>query len=37
MTPTLLLHLGAGYLHTSFSDQAPFLSFDPSRSGSLAS
>lgn len=33
ITPTLLLHLGAGYLHTSFSDRAPFLSFDPSQFG----
>jgi hypothetical protein len=31
LTPTLLLHLGAGYLHTSFSDRAPFLSFNPSQ------
>ena len=31
MTPTLLLHLGAGYYHTSFSDRAPFLNFDPSQ------
>lgn len=30
LTPTLLLHLGAGYMHTSFSDRAPFLGFDPS-------
>jgi hypothetical protein len=30
ISPTLLLHLGAGYLHTSFSDKAPFLKFDPS-------
>ncbi len=30
LTPTLLLHLGAGYYHTSFSDRAPFLSFNPS-------
>ncbi len=33
ITPTLLLHLGAGYLHTSFSDRAPFLSFNPSQFG----
>ncbi len=33
ITPTLLLHLGAGYLHTSFSDRAPFLSFNPSSFG----
>ena len=31
ISPTLLLHLGAGYLHTSFSDEAPFLKFDPSQ------
>ncbi len=29
LTPTLLLHLGAGYLHTSFSDKAPFLDYNP--------
>ncbi len=29
LSPTLLLHLGAGYLDTIFSDQAPFRSFDP--------
>ena len=33
ITPTLLLHLGAGYLHTSFSDRAPFLDFSPSSFG----
>ena len=33
LTPTLLLHLGAGMLHTSFSDRAPFLSFNPSTFG----
>ena len=33
ITPTLLLHLGAGYLHTSFSDRAPFLNFSPSSFG----
>src|SRR5579862_192853 len=33
LTPTILLHLGAGYLHTSFSDRAPFLSFNPSQFG----
>jgi hypothetical protein len=33
ITPTLLLHLGGGYLHTSFSDRAPFLKFDPSQFG----
>jgi hypothetical protein len=31
LTPTLLLHLGAGFLDTSFSDRAPFLSFNPSQ------
>ncbi len=31
LTPTILLHFGAGYLGTSFSDKAPFLSFDPSQ------
>jgi hypothetical protein len=31
ISPTVLLHLGAGYLHTSFSDKAPFLSFNPSQ------
>jgi len=30
ISPTLLLHVGGGYFHTSFSDKAPFLSFDPS-------
>jgi len=30
ISPTVLLHLGVGYLHTSFSDKAPFLKFDPS-------
>ena len=29
LTPTLLLHLGAGYYHTRFDDHAPFLNFDP--------
>jgi hypothetical protein len=33
LSPTLLLHLGAGYLHTSFSDRAPFLNFDPAQFG----
>ncbi|MBV8730545.1 MAG: TonB-dependent receptor [Acidobacteriia bacterium] len=33
LSPTLLLHLGGGYYHTSFSDRAPFLSFDPSQFG----
>ncbi len=31
LTPTLLLHLGAGFLDTSFSDKAPFTSFNPSQ------
>ena len=30
ISPTMLLHLGAGYYHTSFNDHAPFLSFNPS-------
>ena len=29
LTPTLLLHLGAGYYHTRFDDHAPYLNFDP--------
>ncbi len=33
LTPTLLLHLGGGFLDTSFSDRAPFLSFNPSQFG----
>ncbi len=33
MTPTLLLHFGAGYYYTSFSDRAAFLSFDPAQFG----
>jgi hypothetical protein len=33
LTPTLLLHLGAGYIRTTFSDRAPFLSFNPSQFG----
>ena len=33
ITPTLLLHLGGGYYHTSFSDRAPFLSFQQSSLG----
>jgi hypothetical protein len=33
LTPTILLHFGAGYLGTSFSDRAPFLNFDPSQFG----
>jgi hypothetical protein len=31
LTPTVLLHIGAGYYHTSFSDKAPFLNFQPSQ------
>jgi hypothetical protein len=31
LTPTLLLHVGVGYYHTSFSDRAPFLHFQPSQ------
>ncbi len=30
ISPTMLLHVGAGYFHTSFNDHAPFLKFDPS-------
>src|SRR3984885_502244 len=30
ISPTMLLHLGAGYYHTSFNDHAPFLKFNPS-------
>jgi hypothetical protein len=30
ISPTILLHLGVGYFHTSFNDHAPFLSFNPS-------
>jgi hypothetical protein len=33
LSPTLLLHLGAGYIYTSFSDRAPFLKFDPTQFG----
>jgi hypothetical protein len=33
LTPTLLLHVGAGMYYTRFSDQAPFISFDPSAFG----
>jgi hypothetical protein len=33
VTPTLLLHLGAGFLDTSFSDRAPSLNFDPTQFG----
>jgi len=30
ISPTILLHMGAGYFHTSFNDHAPFLNFNPS-------
>jgi hypothetical protein len=33
VTPTILLHLGAGYYHTSFGDHAPNLNFDPASLG----
>ena len=33
LTPTLLLHLGVGYIHTNFGDHAPYLSFDPAAFG----
>ncbi len=33
VTPTILLHLGAGYYHTSFADRAPVLDFDPASVG----
>lgn len=33
LAPTLLLHLGGGYIRTTFSDRAPFLSFQPSQYG----
>jgi hypothetical protein len=33
ITPTLLLHMGAGYQRVNFFDHAPFLSFDPSAFG----
>jgi hypothetical protein len=29
LSPNLLLHIGAGYFHTSFGDHAAFLNFDP--------
>jgi hypothetical protein len=29
ISPTMLLHLGGGYFHTSFNDHAPFLNFNP--------
>src|SRR5215469_14879127 len=33
ITPTLLLHLGAGWQRVRFDDHAPFTSFDPSAFG----
>jgi len=33
VTPTLLLHAGAGWQRLNFSDDAPFLGFDPSAFG----
>jgi hypothetical protein len=33
LKPTLLLHLGIGYLDTRFADNAPFTSFNPSSVG----
>ncbi|HEX4276833.1 MAG TPA: TonB-dependent receptor, partial [Bryobacteraceae bacterium] len=33
LSPTLLLHLGAGYYHTRFDDHAPDLNFDPASLG----
>ncbi len=33
LSPTLLLHVGAGFYHTTFSDTAPFLSFNPGAFG----
>jgi hypothetical protein len=33
LSPTLLLHVGAGYYYTSFSDRAAFLTFDPAEFG----
>jgi hypothetical protein len=33
ITPTLLFHAGVGYYHTSFSDRAPNLTFDPTQYG----
>ncbi|HXP83931.1 MAG TPA: TonB-dependent receptor [Bryobacteraceae bacterium] len=33
ITPTLLLHLGAGWQRVNFNDAAPFESFDPSAFG----
>jgi hypothetical protein len=33
LSPTVLLHLGVGYIRTTFSDRAPFLDFNPSQFG----
>jgi hypothetical protein len=33
LSPTLLLHIGGGYYHTSFSDKAPFTGFNPNQFG----
>ena len=33
LTPTILLHFGAGYYYTHFSDKAAFLNFNPSQFG----
>ncbi len=33
ITPTVLLHLGAGFFHTHFFDRAPVLDFDPASLG----
>jgi hypothetical protein len=33
LSPTILLHLGAGYQRVNFFDDAPFLDFDPSAFG----
>jgi hypothetical protein len=33
ITPTLLLHLGAGWQRVNFFDDAPFTSFDPAKYG----
>lgn len=33
LKPNLLLHLGAGFFHTRFADNAPFESFNPSAFG----
>ena len=33
LSPTLLLHVGAGYQRVNFLDHAPFLTFDPTQFG----